>query len=223
MAADQPKDSVEKDTKTKRREIQGNLTYTISPGVLEKALKALRDAERPNTFNADFLEGVLHLSGGSARAVPPVLKRMKFISADGSPTDLYASFQSEGGKSQAALDGLRNAFPSIFQKNTYAHKLPKEKIKDIVVEITGLPKNDNIISKIISTFFTIQDFISGEYSEEREKSEPAQQTSPEADSPIDMRSDKPIGLSYQINIVLPDTTDINVFNAIFKSLKENLL
>jgi len=32
-----------------------------------------------------------------------------------------------------------------------------------------------------------------------------------------------IGLSYTINLNLPATTDIDVFNAIFKSLRENLL
>ena len=32
-----------------------------------------------------------------------------------------------------------------------------------------------------------------------------------------------IGLSYTINLNLPETSDIAVFNAIFKSLKENLL
>lgn len=31
------------------------------------------------------------------------------------------------------------------------------------------------------------------------------------------------GISYTINLNLPATTDIEVFNAIFKSLKENLL
>jgi hypothetical protein len=32
-----------------------------------------------------------------------------------------------------------------------------------------------------------------------------------------------MGLSYQINIILPETENIAVFNAIFKSLKDNLL
>ncbi|EUB97595.1 hypothetical protein PMI07_000155 [Rhizobium sp. CF080] len=32
-----------------------------------------------------------------------------------------------------------------------------------------------------------------------------------------------LGLSYQINIVLPETENIAVFNAIFKSLRDNLL
>lgn len=32
-----------------------------------------------------------------------------------------------------------------------------------------------------------------------------------------------LGLSYNINLILPNTDDPKVFNAIFKSLKENLL
>jgi hypothetical protein len=32
-----------------------------------------------------------------------------------------------------------------------------------------------------------------------------------------------LGLSYTINLNLPATSDITVFNAIFKSLKEHLL
>ena len=32
-----------------------------------------------------------------------------------------------------------------------------------------------------------------------------------------------LGLSYTINLNLPATTEIEVFNAIFKSLRENLL
>jgi hypothetical protein len=32
-----------------------------------------------------------------------------------------------------------------------------------------------------------------------------------------------LNLSYTINLNLPETSDVEVFNAIFKSLKENLL
>ncbi len=32
-----------------------------------------------------------------------------------------------------------------------------------------------------------------------------------------------LNLSYTINLNLPETSDIQVFNAIFRSLKENLL
>lgn len=37
------------------------------------------------------------------------------------------------------------------------------------------------------------------------------------------RSSKSVGLVYNINIVLPETSDLKVLNAIFRSVKENLL
>jgi hypothetical protein len=37
------------------------------------------------------------------------------------------------------------------------------------------------------------------------------------------RDDLRLNLAYTINLVLPKTDDVAVFNAIFKSLRENLL
>ncbi|MDP9572991.1 UNVERIFIED_ORG: hypothetical protein J2W66_003484 [Agrobacterium larrymoorei] len=37
------------------------------------------------------------------------------------------------------------------------------------------------------------------------------------------KASKPVGLVYNINIVLPETSDLKVLNAIFRSIKENLL
>lgn len=58
-----------------RREIPGNLPYTPTHGRLAEALKSLIDAERPQHFNESFLDGVLNIRGGSARPIPPILKR----------------------------------------------------------------------------------------------------------------------------------------------------
>jgi hypothetical protein len=211
-----------------RREIPGNFTYTTSPGVFEKVLKALRTAERPPTFSSDFMASVLNASGGSARAVPPILKRMQFLSPDGTPTELYAGFQSDGGKSKAALAGLKNAFPAIFKKNTYAHKLNQTQVQDIVTEITGLQKSDPVHKAISATFMTIKSFIENDFNDSPESTG---DDGGEKDAPTDRPESPPVGgaansglgLSYHINIVLPESTDVTVYNAIFRSIKENLL
>jgi hypothetical protein len=41
--------------------------------------------------------------------------------------------------------------------------------------------------------------------------------------PPPVREQAGLNLSYTINLNLPETTDVEVFNAIFRSLKENLL
>jgi hypothetical protein len=168
---------------------------------------------------------ILKMSGGSARAVPPLLKKMQFIGPDGTPTLLYSKFKTDGGRSQATYDGLKNAFNELFKRNEYIHKADESTVKDVIVEITGLKNTDGIVRLMYNTFDAIRSFITSDVSGASESTKP----DPENDSNVDQSKPKaelrsvPLGLSYQINIVLPETENIAVFNAIFRSLRENLL
>lgn len=213
--------------KPERREINGGIPYSTSPGVFKRALELIIPAERPDKFGSNYMATILKLSGGAARTVPPLLKKMQFIGSDGAPTLLYSKFKTDGGRSQAAYEGLKNAFGELFRRNEYVHKADEATVKDIIVEITGLKKTDQIVRLMYSSFDAVRGFISGEVSA---SNEPA---AAEVDDELLHRTNanearaagEParIGLSYQINIVLPETENISVFNAIFRSLRENLL
>ena len=110
-----------KESKSGRREIKGGIPYTIAPGVLKKTLEAVVAAERPDKFGPNYMATILHLSGGAARAVPPFLKKMQFLGSDGTPTNLYSKFKTDGGRSQAAYEGLKHAFAELFRRNEYIH------------------------------------------------------------------------------------------------------
>lgn len=204
------------------RAIPGNFSYTPSHGRLRDALNGIIKAERPDKVSGDFVETVLGVSGGSGRAIPPILKRIGFLASDGTPTELYAKFQSDNGRSQAALEGLRAGFGELFKRNTYAHKLSEPEVRDLLVEITGLKKDNKTLSAILGTFEAIRGFV---------RDDGRSAVTPSDNRPADsvVGGDRsgfvppPLGLSYQINIVLPETSDISVFNSIFRSLRENLL
>ena len=94
-----------------QRKIAANLPYLSGgSGTLKRALERLIAASRPDKFNADYLENILKLSGGTARATIPILKKMGFLSSEGVPTDLYAKFRTVSGRGPAALQALRNEF-----------------------------------------------------------------------------------------------------------------
>lgn len=213
---------------TPQRKIPGNLPYLTASGTLKKALDRLIEAQRPERFSVDFLENVLKLSGGAARATIPVLKKMNFLGSDGTPTELYAKFRTDGGRGAAALQGLRSAFQEVFRRSEYAHSAEESKLKDIIVEITGLKPNDPVAMAIRSTFNVIKSYIpanldvSAPSVEIQESIDPVENRSPSR-SEIRDGSPREIGLLYNINIVLPETSDLNVLNAIFKSIKENLM
>ena len=209
------------------RKIPGKLPYLTASGTLKKALDRLIEAQRPDKFNADFLENILKLTGGAARATIPILKKMEFLTSDGVPTDLYARFRTEGGRGPAALQGLRNAFPEIFRRSEYAHAVEDAKLKDILVEITGLKSNDPVAAAIRSTFNVIKSYVPANIDVGSVPSEPAQE---EVSPPrsVNTKANDPeaqggIRLAYNINVVLPETSDLNVLNAIFRSIKENLM
>ena len=107
----EPANNAEATKATTPRKIPGNLPYLAASGTLKRALERIVDASRPDKFNADFLENVLKLSGGAARATIPIMKKMGFLTSDALPTDLYAKFRTEGGRPAAALLGYAMAFP----------------------------------------------------------------------------------------------------------------
>ncbi|MDR7221215.1 DUF5343 domain-containing protein [Aminobacter aminovorans] len=215
-----------------QRKIPGNLPYLTASGTLKKALDRLIEASRPDKFNSDFLENVLKLSGGSARATIPILKRLGFLTSDGVPTDLYARFRTEGGRGPAALQALRTGFPEIFKRSEYAHSVEDGKLRDIIVEITGLKPSDTIVLAIKATFNVVKSYIPAGMDNSSLSTEEDHSTADEPlhsqmgqQTALHIRQQKSsnIGLVYNINIVLPETSDLRVLNAIFRSLKENLM
>ncbi|MEX1148220.1 MAG: DUF5343 domain-containing protein [Sphingomonadales bacterium] len=213
------------------RKIPGNLPYLTASGTLKKALDRLIEASRPDKFNYDFLENVLKLKGGSARATVPILKRTGFLSSDGTPTDLYGRFRTEGGRGSAAFQALKIGFPEIFKRSEYAHSVEETKLRDIIVEITGLKSSAPVAKAIKGTFNVIKSYIPtgmgpNSPDEEFANEEPTSPAQIQAKALVANPSQghgSQLGLTYNINVVLPETSDLRVLNAIFRSLKDNLL
>lgn len=213
------------------------LPYLASPGLIPKILTKMQEARRPERFTQDFLETKLGHSGGSARAVIPLLKRMEFLSSDGTPTQLYDKFRNPSSMGAALAAGIRNAYKEVFDRNQYANDLARDKFKNMILEMTGLEKDNTVANLIVSTFWTLKtdaDFDSSltDFAEDKEIStvteniannrEPAP-----AEKAIQRPSSSDLGVDfrvgYTINLNLPETTNVEVFNAIFRALNEHLL
>lgn len=212
--------------KVARRKIPGGLPYTTSHGVLKRVVEKIPTSEKPSVFNTDFLATVLGATGGASRPIPPILKTLGFLSQSGAPTELYSQFQTESGRAGAAVQALKKGFAEIFRRNQYAHRADKSALTDIVVGITGLPKTDPVVGYIVNTFQVFQhygkDFREGQAQPEKEKEPEPLVREGMSGTPLET-SLKNLALAYNINIILPETTNVEVYNAIFRSLKGNLL
>lgn len=229
MATETPKaaEAAAAPEKAARRKIPGGLPYTSSPGVLRRVLEKIPTSEKPGVFTADFLGTVMEATGGASRPIIPILKATGLLNKTGAPTELYAQFQTEAGRPAAALQALRNGFGEIFRRNQYAHKADEAALIDVIVAITGLPKKEGIVRYILTTFQAFQEYakLAREDAKPDEQSnldQSREQTPPPDFGQFDGGSGR-LQLAYNINVVLPETTNVEVYNSIFRSLKANLL
>jgi hypothetical protein len=209
-----------------RRKIPGNLPYTSSAGVFSRVLEKLPVSEKPSVFTTDFLATVLGASGGSARPIIPIMKATGLLNQSGSPTDLYAQFQTEGGRASAALQALKNGFAEVFKRNQFAHRADEKTLTDIIVAVTGLPRTDKIVKSMLNTFQVFQKYASSARDEGPQGSTTDLRRADVTElEPEEARRSTTgsLGLTYNINVVLPETTNVEVYNAIFRSLRGNLL
>jgi hypothetical protein len=195
-------------------------------GLIPKILGKITEAQQPERFTQDFLKTKLGYDSGSARPIIPFLKRLGFLASDGTPTQLYSRFRNPGERGPAMAEAMHIGYKDIFERNEYAHELQKDKLKNLVVELTGLEPKDGSVTAIVSSFLAVRNFADfDKRTQTNANIERFQRDVPQPKPPLasDEQEETGFNLSYTINLNLPETTDVNVFNAIFRSLRENLL
>ncbi|MNF96092.1 hypothetical protein D3C85_1330570 [compost metagenome] len=210
-----------------------NLPYSNSVGTLEKMLEKIKSASVPERFTQDFVNTKLAMKGGTANACIPILKKMGLVNSDGTPADLYKEFRNPKKSRHAVGKAFRRLYERLYEMNEYIHDSEDSDVLGLIVECTGGEKNSTVTKQTLATFNMLRkhaDFEGEDNENDVESTVNNIQPSIEK-ALIDVQSNpqrshsqsRGINLSYTINLNLPATKDIEVFNAIFKSLKQHLL
>lgn len=212
-----------------------NLPYSTSVGTLIKMLEKIKSASVPERFTQDFVSTKLTMKGGTAAGCIPFLKKMGFVASDGSPTELYKEFRNPHKSRIAVGKAFKKLYQKLYEMNEYIHDAADQEILGMIVECTGGEKTSAVTKFTLATINAlrkISDFDteaddgledSGVYTGKNSSSDPVLQIPQQIQTPLQQQSSKGINLAYTINLNLPATKDIEVFNAIFKSLKEHIL
>jgi hypothetical protein len=205
-----------------------NLPYLNAYGNINRALEGIKKASTPARFTQDFLSTKLGLSGGGATPVIPFLKRTGFLNGDGTPTDLYKEFRNDALSSACAAQAVRIGYAPLYEINEYTHDLNDTELKGVVVQATGLDASSKAVKAIIASFKAIRGFADFDATPSVQDDEINDDDSDTLEKPKQKKEGtipRSIGmqLGYTINLNLPATSDIAVFDAIFKSLRKHLL
>lgn len=207
---------------------QNTPPYVVAPGSIRKCLEQIKKASTPDRVTQDFIQTKLGIKGGTGAALIPFLKKVGFVNSDGTPSELYKRFRNPSESGAAIAAAIRHGYRSLFEMNEYSYELADPELKGLIVQATGLAEDSPVVSLIHRTFknlkeyanFNVGDSVEASHSEEAVH----KPTSDKGNASRVSAATRPgMNLSYTINLNLPATADIAVFNAIFRSLKEHLL
>lgn len=205
-------------------------SYTIKTGAVPGYFEAMLNAQPPDRFSHKFLESI-GFSSSNDRLFIGILKELGFLNSDGAPTQRYFDFLDRSVAPRIVADGVREAFKELFAINTSAFNLNTDETYNKLRTLYKGEKKDTVIKNIAKTFVALceyADFSSTTKSTEITKAEKEGQEKPQGEQKElkeELKSSNSLDVSslqYHINIVLPESRDQAVYDAIFKSLRDHL-
>ena len=201
-------------------------SYTIKTGAIPAYFEAMLAAEAPDRFSIKFLEN-LEFTSSNDRLIIGVLKELGFLNADGAPQQRYFEFLDKSRSWSVLADGIREAYVDLFAVNKDADKLDVEGAFNKLRTLYKGEKKDTVIRNIAKTFVALCEIADFTKPKATLKTEGKVEKKTETTKKDEMKSNagKAISLDslqYHINIILPDTRDQAVYDAIFKSLRDHL-
>ncbi|HYM20761.1 MAG TPA: DUF5343 domain-containing protein [Candidatus Kapabacteria bacterium] len=198
-------------------------TYTQASNLLGEFFNKIRDAQAPDKFVQQQLVDFGYKSKNH-RAFIPLLKALGFITVDGVPTQRYHDYRNHALSKRVMGEALKTAYSDIFLIKAHPTVADRSLIEGKFKSYHNA--SDVVAGLMAKTFYALLDLA--DLTED--KTSPSGIITPKAvasesddDEQNGINKLATVGLHYNIQIHLPATKDVEVYNAIFKSLKEHLL
>ena len=200
-------------------------SYLTSTRNLEAILNALQSAQAPEKFNQSFLES-LEFKSSSDRLIIGVLKALGFLDDSGKPTERYFRFLDQSQSARVLAEGVREAYQDLFRVNVKAYELSRQEVINKLKTLSQGQLTEAVLDKMASTFtalIKLADFAAPP-APATTKEEPERREEIESDDALRKASAvKLSGLVYNIQIVLPESRDTAVYEALFQALRKHIL
>jgi hypothetical protein len=194
-----------------------DFAYMASTKNLKAILEKIRGAGTPPKFTHDFLRTNLGFTSSTDRSVVGVLKGLGFLSADAVPTPRYNEFRDANRSGTVLAQGLREGWADLFLSDQRAYERSTTELKELFKNASG--KGESAAEKMATTFKILADAASWATGDS-EAEAPAEE---ELSSLGDSSTRHPVQLHHDVHVHLPPTSDVSVYTAIFRALRQELL
>lgn len=198
-------------------------TYVLATERISDILGKIRDGQAPERFSTELLKDWGFSSSNDRRFIP-LLKALGFLTSDGKPTQRYHDYRDHSRSRKVLGQALRDAYADLFLIKEHPTSTDRDAIEGKFKSFHNA--SDNVAGLMTKTFYALlaqADLAkAGELPKDEAPKISASQVHGE-EKPNFQSLDAPVGLHYNIQIHLPATKDVEVYNAIFKSLREHLI
>jgi hypothetical protein len=204
--------------------------YVQVYGQLADVFQHLAQAQAPEKFTVQYLKD-LGFASTNFRAVVPLLKALGFLSDDGVPTGRYHEYRNTALSRQVMAAALRDAYGDLFtiraNPSPPDRKLIEGKFRSVH---NASPNTAKLMASMFCAMLEMADLSA--VTPPKKDDKPEKEPEREAAVPLLRKNEEGPDASpstqrptfhYNIEIHLPATKDVEVFNAIFKSLRAHLL
>lgn len=206
--------------------------YMTSVKNLAGIFQKIVEGAAPDKFTIAHLKG-LGFSSSNDFGVLALLKDLNFLTGDGTPTARYLAYRDRTQSRRVLGEALREAYGDLFLINEQLSEKDRTAVEGKFKQVHNV--TDRVAAEQAKTFFALMQLAEvspGQKQRGFEASPEKQAATPELTAAASVAPLPSIeatprvslgGLRYNIEIHLPATKDVEVYNAIFKSLKEHLI
>jgi hypothetical protein len=202
--------------------------YLVTAKNAETFFNAIQGAKAPERFTTKFLKD-LDFGSSNDRLYVGVLKGLGFLDENGAPTDSYFAFLDHSQSRKVLADAIRDAYDELFALNRNAQEMSVDEVKGKFKSLTQGQKSENVVNWMANTFKALCELADWSALAKPVEEAPADlkeyASEPPSPSPTSGPSagSRELELHYNIQLILPESRDQAVYDALFSSLRRHLM
>jgi hypothetical protein len=196
--------------------------YTLKTGTLKDVLGKIKTTNIPGKFTIKHMESLGYRSTND-RAIISVLKQIKFLDGNGTPTQDYRNYRDSSKSKTVLAKCIKEGYSKLFDLYSDANRKDFETLKNFFSTHTEV--GERAVKSMVGTFKALCEMADFENTipittkpETPFKIE--QELTP---SPTIPNTQSTPSVNINIELHLPATDDASIYDKLFESLKKHLL
>ena len=199
-----------------------DFAYTTVPGKIGALLTKIQEVGIPPKATNAWLKSVGFTSSNDGSLIA-VLKQVGLVDANGVPTQRWKDYRGKDGK-RALADAIRTGYTELFATYSEADKRSTADLDAFFKTHTtaGAPAIDKTI-RTFKALASAADFSVAAGAAPTQDSSTAPDVKGPTIQTVTAASSQPVTVNINVQLVLPESTDEEVYRKFFAAMREHLI